>query len=319
MCKMDSKKIVVCLGGNSLEYGVGETTAERQLEIIRKSVVGIVDLIESGYDVIISHGNGPQVGRIVLQNELARHETPIMPFDVCGAMSQGMIGYHIEQALRNEFNERGIIKDVAALITQVIVDREDKGLKEPSKPIGPFYDKATALELEKNKGYVLREDSCRGGYRRIVASPMPVEIIETEVIRELIRNKFVVIACGGGGVPIARDLKGNIEGISAVIDKDFASSKLAQDIQADILIIITTVDKVSLNFGKADEVLLDEVNTIEMEKYISEGHFESGSMLPKVKASVDFVKSSSGRLAVITSINNLTKEIGNIKGTIIRD
>ncbi|WKC58379.1 carbamate kinase [Borrelia sp. P9F1] len=315
---MSGKKMVICLGGNALEDGSGDATAEKQLEVIRKSITGIVDLVESGYEVVISHGNGPQVGRIVLQNEVAKHETPAMPLDICGAMSQGMIGYHIEQALRNEFNRRGMSKDVAVLITQVIVDKEDKGFRDPSKPIGPFYDRATALELEKSKGYVLREDSGRG-YRRVVASPMPVEIVEIEAIKELIGKGFMVIACGGGGVPLARDLRGNIEGVSAVIDKDFASSRLAQDVGADVLIILTAVEKVSLNFGKSDEILLGEVNTSEMEKYIDEGHFAAGSMLPKVQAGVEFVKSSEGRVAIITSLDKLGKDIENARdGTIIK-
>ncbi|UGQ17619.1 carbamate kinase [Borrelia sp. RT1S] len=315
---MDSKKIVICLGGNALEDGNGEATAEKQFEVVMKSITGIVDLIESGHEVVISHGNGPQVGRIVLQNEMAKHETPAMPLDICGAMSQGMIGYHIEQALRNELRKRGVSKDVAVLITQVIVDKEDKGFRDPSKPIGPFYDRATALELEKSKGYVLREDSGRG-YRRVVASPMPLEIVEIEAIKELIGKGFIVIACGGGGVPLVRDLRGNIEGVSAVIDKDFASSRLAQDVGADVLIILTAVEKVSLNFGKSDEILLNEVSTSDMEKYIDEGHFAVGSMLPKVQAGMEFVKSSEGRIAIITSLDKLSKDIENARGTVIKD
>ncbi|WP_445436213.1 carbamate kinase [Candidatus Borreliella tachyglossi] len=315
---MQKKRIVICLGGNALESSSGEATAERQLEFISKSVRGIVDLVEFGHEIVISHGNGPQVGRIVLQNELCRAETPAMPFDVCGAMSQGMIGYHIEQALRNEFSTRGISRHVAVIVTQVLVDNGDVAFREPSKPIGPFYDKSTALELERTKGYILREDSGRG-YRRMVASPKPVEIIEIAGIKNLISSNFIVIACGGGGVPVVRDLSGSIKGVNAVIDKDYASAKLARDIDADMLVILTSVGNVAINFGRADEILLGKVSTHEIARYVSEGHFAAGSMLPKVQASVEFVTSSLGRVAIITSLDNLSEGISGCGGTIIKD
>lgn len=307
-----SKRIVVSLGGNALEDGGG--TFCEQLAKIESSVCGIVDLIEYGYEVVISHGNGPQVGRILLENEMCK-ETPLAPLDVCVGMSQGMIGYYIEQSLRNEMCKRGIRRRVVVVLTQVLVDKEDEGFKSPSKPIGPFYSKIRAEELE-SKGYVLIEDSGRG-YRRVVASPRPIEIIEIEEIGELIDKGCIVIACGGGGIPVIRDEEGIIKGVSGVIDKDFASSKLGQDIGADKLLIITAVDQVALNFRKVDEILLHKVSIVDLERYMGEGHFASGSMLPKVEASAAFVKSRENRAAIITSLNKVIEGIHGVGGTII--
>ncbi|ANF34342.1 carbamate kinase [Borrelia turicatae] len=307
-----SKRIVISLGGNALEGGEG--TFCDQLARIESSVCEIVDLIEYGYEVIISHGNGPQVGRILLENEMCK-ETPLAPLDVCVGMSQGMIGYYIEQSLRNEMCKRGIRRGVVVVLTQVLVDKEDECFKKPSKPIGPFYDKVRAEELE-SKGYILREDSGRG-YRRVVASPKPIEIIEIEEISELMNKGFIVIACGGGGIPVIRDDIGIIKGVSGVIDKDFASSRLGQDIGADKLLIVTAVDQVALNFGKKDEILLDKVNIVDLERYIGEGHFAAGSMLPKVEASIGFVKSKGNREAIITSLNKVIEGINGVGGTMI--
>ncbi|AHH03867.1 Carbamate kinase [Borrelia nietonii YOR] len=307
-----SKRIVVSLGGNALEGG--ESTFCDQLTKIESSVCEIVDLIEYGYEIIITHGNGPQVGRILLENEMCQ-ETPLAPLDVCVGMSQGMIGYYIEQALRNEMYKRGIRRGVAVVLTQVLVDKEDECFRKPSKPIGPFYDKVRAEELE-NKGYTLREDSGRG-YRRVVASPRPIEIIEIEEISELMNRGCIVIACGGGGIPVIRDEKGIIKGVSGVIDKDFASSRLGQDIGADKLLIITAVDRVALNFGKRDEILLEKVSIVDLARYIGEGHFAAGSMLPKIEASIEFVKSREGRGAIITSLGKVIKGINGMEGTMI--
>ncbi|BDU62471.1 carbamate kinase-like protein YqeA [Candidatus Borrelia fainii] len=307
-----NKRIVISLGGNALEGGEG--TFCDQLAKIESSVCEIVDVIEYGYEVIITHGNGPQVGRILLENEMCK-ETPLTPLDVCVAMSQGMIGCYIEQALRNEMCKRGIKRGVVVVLTQVLVDKEDECFKNPSKPIGPFYDKVRSEELA-SKGYILREDSGRG-YRRVVGSPKPIEIIEIEEIRELINKGFIVITCGGGGIPVRRDDIGIIKGVSGVIDKDFASSRLGQDIEADKLLIVTAVDQISLNFGKKDEILLDKVNVVDLERYIAEGHFASGSMLPKVEASIEFVKSKGNREAIITSLNKVIEGINGVGGTMI--
>ncbi|WP_024653208.1 carbamate kinase [Borrelia persica] len=306
------KRIVVSLGGNALECG--NETFCKQLARIESSVYGIVDLIEHGYEIVISHGNGPQVGKIILENEMCK-ETPLAPLDVCVGMSQGMIGYYIEQALRNEMCKRGISRKVIMVLTQVLVDKGDECFNKPSKPIGPFYDKVRAEELER-EGYTLKEDSGRG-YRRVVASPKPIEIIEIEEINELISKGCIVIACGGGGIPVIRDEKGFIKGISGVIDKDFASSKLGQDIGADQLLIITAVDQVALNFGTKDEILLGKVSIDDLDRYIKEGHFAAGSMLPKVEASIEFVKSKKNREAIITSLDKFIEGIKGIGGTII--
>ncbi|APR65259.1 carbamate kinase [Borrelia anserina] len=307
-----SKRVVVSFGGNALEGGDGSFSD--QLSRIESSVCEIVDLVKYGYEVIISHGNGPQVGRILLENEMCK-ETPLVPLDVCVGMSQGMIGYYIEQALRNVMYKRKIKRRVVVVLTQVIVDKDDECFGKPSKPIGPFYDKIRAEELE-GKGYILREDSGRG-YRRVVASPRPIEIVEIEEISELMKKGCIVIACGGGGIPVIRDERGVIKGISGVIDKDFASSRLGQDIGADKLLIVTAVDHVALNFGSKDEVLLDKVNIIDLERYMREGHFAEGSMLPKVKASIEFVKSKKNRKAIITSLGKVIEGINGVTGTMI--
>ncbi|ETZ19071.1 Carbamate kinase [Borrelia duttonii CR2A] len=307
-----NKRIVVSLGGNALECGDG--TFCEQLSRIESSVCGIVDLIEYGYEIVISHGNGPQVGRILLENEMCK-ETPLAPLDVCVGMSQGMIGYYIEQALRNEICRRGIKRKVIVVLTQVLVNKEDECFNNPSKPIGPFYDKIRAKELEI-EGYTLKEDSGRG-YRRVVASPKPIEIIEIEEIIELINKGCIVIACGGGGIPVIKDERGVIKGISGVIDKDFASSKLGQDIGADQLLIITAVEQVALNFGKSNESLLSKVSIGDLERYIKEGHFAAGSMLPKIEASINFVKSRDNREAIITSLDKIIEGIKGIRGTMI--
>ncbi|BCR22252.1 carbamate kinase [Borrelia sp. HM] len=319
-----SKKVVVSLGGNALEDVREKESFYQTLIKLEFCVCKIVDLIENNYEVIISHGNGPQIGRILMDNEMCT-ETPLIPFDVCVGMSQGMIGYYIEQAIRNELYKRRIKRGVVVILTQVLVDQEDKCFKNPSKPIGPLYDKKRAGELEKSQGYILKEDNRkRGYYRRVVASPKPIKIVEIEEIKALINQGFIVIACGGGGIPVIMDEKGVMRGISGVIDKDFSSSRLGQDIDADNLLIVTAVEKVALNFGRIDEILIDKISSFELEKYIGEGHFESGSMLPKVEASIEFVRSGGNssregckRKAIITSLNNIIEGINGKGGTII--
>lgn len=309
------KKIIIALGGNALENNA-EPTAENQLKVIKTSVKSIADLIEEGYSVTLTHGNGPQVGRIALQNEAAKSVTPILPFDVCGAMSQGMIGYHIQQALREELLSRDIKIPVVSIITQVLVDKSDAAFKNPTKPIGPFYSEKEAKELEVTKGYSIKEDSGRG-FRRVVASPKPLKIIEIEAIKNLIANKFAVITVGGGGIPVIAETNNRLAGVAAVIDKDFASALLAEDLNADLLIILTAVDKVALNFGKPNQSFLDKANIKDLEKYIAEGHFAAGSMLPKIQASLNFVKSKPNRKALITSLEKVKDALNNKNGTYI--
>ncbi|TCS91217.1 carbamate kinase [Keratinibaculum paraultunense] len=308
-------KIVVALGGNALQNKDSDFTSESQLNIIRKSVKHLVDIIEKGHDLIITHGNGPQIGRIIIQNEIAKGITPAMPFDVCGAMSQGMIGYHIQQALGDEIKERGKKKSVATIITQIVVDKDDDGFKNPTKPIGPFYSKEEALRLKEEKGYEIIEDSGRG-YRRVVASPKPKKIVEIETIRTLVDNGNIVIAAGGGGIPVIEE-GSKLRGVEAVIDKDLASERLAKDIDADILLILTAVDKVYLNYRKTNERGLNKVGVVEMKKYIEQGHFAPGSMLPKVLASIGFVESKRGRKAIITSLDKANTALCGLSGTII--
>ena len=286
------KRVVIALGGNAL----GNTLPE-QMAAVKITAKAIVDLIEEGCEVVVAHGNGPQVGMvnnamIALTHEDA--EQPNTPLSVCVAMSQAYIGYDLQNALREELLNREITNiPVATMITQVRVDEKDPAFQTPSKPIGKFVSAAQAKQMEEKFHYIMKEDSGRG-YRRVVASPKPVEIVELNTIRTMVDAGNLVIACGGGGIPVTK--QGNhLKGASAVIDKDFASCLLAKDLDADFLIILTAVEKVALNFGKPDETWLDRVSISEAEQYIAEGHFAPGSMLPKVQAAVDFAGSKPGR------------------------
>lgn len=309
------KNIVIALGGNALQGVEGSNTSEEQLKTIKETAKYLGDIIEDGYNLTITHGNGPQVGRILIQNELASKVIPSMPFDICGAISQGMLGYHIQQALRNELRLRGIKRPVSTIVTQVVVDGEDKGFKNPTKPVGPFYTKEEAEILRQEKNYDVVEDSGRG-YRRVVASPEPKRIVEIETIKTLIDNDNIVIAVGGGGIPVIED-NGEIKGVAGVIDKDLSSEKLAENIEADILLILTAVEKVSINFGKENQEDLDNITVNEMKKYIVQGHFAAGSMLPKVLAGIRFVESKPGRKTIITSLNKAKEAIKGVAGTTI--
>lgn len=310
------KKIVIALGGNALQEAGKPATAEAQLEVVEKTSEYIADIIGEGYKVIIAHGNGPQVGRIVLQNEYAAPVSPAMPFDVCGAMSQGYIGYHIQQGLTKVLRSRGNKSEVATVVTQVLVDRNDPKFKNPSKPIGPFYTEEEAKKIADEKGYVMKEDAGRG-WRRVVASPMPVEIEELSAVKCLVDNGFVVITVGGGGIPVIRNDKGELEGTAAVIDKDLASEKLAEDLDADALVILTAVEKVSINYKKPDQKDLDKLTVSEARKYMAEGQFAPGSMLPKVEAAVKFVESKPGRITIITSLDKAVEALDGKAGTTI--
>lgn len=293
-------------------------TAQAQLEVVEKTSEYIADIVERGYEVIVAHGNGPQVGRIVIQNEVASAATPAMPFDVCGAMSQGMIGYHIQQGLSKVLRHRGINKNVVTVVTQVVVDKDDPKFKAPSKPIGPFYTEEEAKAIAAEKGYTMKEDAGRG-WRRVVASPLPVEIVELDAVKTLNDAGFVVVTVGGGGIPVVRNEAGDLEGVAAVIDKDLASEKLARDMDADALVILTAVEKVSINFKKPDQKDLDRMSAAEAKQYIKEGHFAPGSMLPKIEAALNFVESKPGRIAIITSLDKAVDAIEGRAGTTITE
>ncbi len=306
-----AKKIVIALGGNAL----GNTPYE-QLALVTETAKPIVDLIEQGNEVIIAHGNGPQVGMINLGMATAAEAGAIksdMPFPECGAMSQGYIGYHLQNAIGNELAARGIEKDVATVVTQVLVDEADPAFQNPTKPVGAFYDKATADQLSAEKGFTMVEDAGRG-YRRVVPSPKPVDVIEKNTVKALVASGTVVITVGGGGIPVVRK-DGQLVGTPAVIDKDFASAKLAELLDADMLVILTAVEKVAINFGKPDQKGLDELTPEEARKYIDEKQFAPGSMLPKVQAAVSFAESKAGRTALITLLEKAKDGIAGKTGT----
>lgn len=300
------KRIVVALGGNALG-----NTAEEQRQLVRQTAVPIVDLIQEGHELVIAHGNGPQVGMINLAFDSGT--VPAMPFPECGAMSQGYIGYHLQNALREELRSRGMDHPVATIVTQVVVDKNDPAFQNPTKPIGSFYSQEEAEAIARETGFVMQEDSGRG-YRRVVPSPKPVAVVEDRTVNALIADGQVVITVGGGGIPVVKEGI-HLEGVAAVIDKDFASEVLAEMVDADYLIILTAVEKVALNYGKPDEKWLDNVTVEEMEGYMAQDHFAPGSMLPKVEASVAFAKSKEGRTALITSLENARDGIAGRTGT----
>ena len=302
-------KYVVSLGGNAL----GNNPSEQKQALI-KVAEAITGLIMDGNEVAIVHGNGPQVGMINLAFETSK-ETPNMPFPECGAMSEGYIGYHIQNALYNSFKLNNINKTVATIITQVQVDPNDPLFLFPSKPIGSFYNKEQAELINKEKGYIMKEDAGRG-YRRVVPSPLPIDIIEKESIKTLLDNGQVVICAGGGGIPVIKE-NNKLEGVAAVIDKDYASAKLAELIDADYLVILTAVDNVHLNHGKENEVVLKDVKKGDMAKYLEDGHFAKGSMYPKVQAVVNFLKDNN-KVAVIASLDNAKDAFKLKAGTIIK-
>jgi carbamate kinase len=312
-------RIVIALGGNALQANPKNTSAEAQFETCHETSKAIVDLIEDGHEVIIAHGNGPQVGQIVATYEGAAAtdaSKPIMPFTECGAMSQGYIGYHLQQAIREEMRKRGINKSVAAIVTQVIVDKEDPGFKNPTKPVGSFFTEEQAEKLMVEKGYVMKEDAGRG-FRRVVASPMPLAVVEETIVKTLVEAGHVVITVGGGGVPVIQREDGSLEGVAAVIDKDLASEKIAELLDADELVILTAVEQVAINFNKPNPKNLATLTIKDAQRYIEEGHFAPGSMLPKVKAAVMFASSKEGRKAVITSLEKAREAIAGKTGTIV--
>ena len=307
-------KVVVALGGNALGK-----SPEEQLKLVKNTASSLIGLIDAGNQVVISHGNGPQVGAINLGMNFAAEngKTAAFPFPECGAMSQGYIGYHLQQSLQNELHRRWMNKNVATVVTQIAVDPKDPAFQNPSKPVGDFYTKEQAEQIEKEKGYTFKEDAGRG-YRQVVPSPLPQKIMELNRIKTLIEAGDLVIAGGGGGVPVIMTDDG-LEGVPAVIDKDRSSALLADKIDADTLIILTAVDYVFVNYGKPDEKALKTLNVAEAQKYMDEKQFAAGSMLPKIEACLSFVEGHPERKALITSLNGLDDALAGKVGTVISD
>ncbi|MDO4322602.1 MAG: carbamate kinase [Lachnospiraceae bacterium] len=309
------KRIVIALGGNALGG-----TLDEQAAAVKNTARAIADLIEENHEVIVAHGNGPQVGMIQKAMTALHKQEPekygLCPLSVCAAMSQGYIGFDLQKALRDELARRGIKKNVATVLTQIEVDKEDPAFSNPSKPIGTYVTKQEADRLIRERGFTFAEDAGRG-VRRVVPSPRPVSIVELDVIRRLMEDGEVVIACGGGGIPVVRSDQGSYEGVEAIIDKDFASARLAEEIHADYLIILTAVEKVAVNFGKPNQRWLNSMDIEEAEAYIREGQFAPGSMLPKVQAAIQFASSAKGRNALITLLEKAKEGIAGSTGTII--
>ncbi len=308
------KRVVIALGGNAILQRGQRGTYEEQMENVTKTAVQIADIIEKGYEVVITHGNGPQVGALLLHMDAGQsvHGIPAQPMDVAGAMTQGQIGYMIQQALKNELERRGIKRHVVTVVTQTLVDANDEAFQKPSKPVGPFYDEETAKKLAKEKGWVVVEDAGRG-WRRVVPSPDPKELIEAEAIRNLVENGFIVIASGGGGIPVVR-IDNRLEGREAVIDKDLAGERLAETVKADIFMILTDVNGAAINYGKPNEKWLGKVKLDEIRKYYKEGHFKKGSMGPKVLAAMRFIE-WGGERSIIAALDRGADALEGKTGT----
>ncbi len=308
-------KIVIALGGNALG-----NTPNDQLNLLEEVAKIIVNLIKEGNKIVLTHGNGPQVGQILLAMDYSANgevKTPDMPFPECGSMSQGYIGYQLQQCLQDELERQNIKKDCATLITQVLVDPNDSAFENPTKPIGKFYTKEEADKIAKEKHFDFIEDSGRG-YRRVVPSPKPIDIIEKRIIKQLVDNDNIVIAVGGGGIPVIKTDKIELlEGVAAVIDKDRSAALLAREIDADTLLILTAVDKVCLNYNRENQKELSRITVQEAKKYIDEGHFAKGSMLPKIEACIDFVENSENKKAIIGSLEKAGDAIKGLSGTVI--
>lgn len=310
--------IVVALGGNAIKRAEERGTAEEQFRNVRETCKHILAIIKKGYKVVITHGNGPQAGNLLIQQEEASKNVPPQPLDIVGAMTQGQIGYMLQQTLINYLKEAGLNTPVATVLTQVLVDKNDPDFHNPSKPVGPFYTEEEARKLAKKKGYVIKKVKPVGEkmYRRVVPSPNPIAIIERDAIRSLIDAGTIVIASGGGGIPVTMKENGSLEGVEAVIDKDLAGEKLAEVVGADIFLILTDVEKVKLNYGKLNEKDLDRMTLAEAKKYLKEGHFLPGSMKPKIVACVRFLE-SNGEKAIITSLDKATEALEAKTGTLI--
>jgi carbamate kinase len=309
------KKAVIAVGGNSLIKDKDHQSVPDQYLAVCETVKHVAGMVEKGYNVVMTHGNGPQVGFILRRSEISRTELHEVPLDSCGADTQGAIGYQIQQAFYNEFKKRGIKKNVVTVVTQVLVDKNDEAFKKPTKPIGSFMSKEDADIKVKEEGWNIKEDAGRG-YRRVVASPMPKEIVEIDAVKKLIDSDFIVVAVGGGGIPVIQTDKGELKGTAAVIDKDFASALLAAEIKADIFMITTGVEKVCINYNKPDQKTIDKMSLVEAEKYLAEGQFPAGSMGPKIQAAIMFLK-NGGETVIITSPEFIEKAINGQTGTVI--
>lgn len=312
---MTNRVAVVAIGGNSLIKDKNHQTVPDQYQAAKETCHHIAEMIEQGWDVAIGHGNGPQVGFILRRSELSRHELHDVPLDVCGADTQGAIGYALQQNLQNEFKRRGMKKQAVTVVTQVIVDRNDPAFQNPTKPIGSFMGEDEAMRRRSAEGWHVVEDSGRG-WRRVVASPLPKKVMEQDAVEELLSKGFVVITVGGGGIPVIENEQGELEGIAAVIDKDYASSLLASSVKADLFLIATAVDKVYLNYGKPNQQGIDKMTVAEAKQYIAEGHFAKGSMLPKIQAIIWFLESGGGQ-ALITDPENIARALKGETGTLI--
>ena len=309
-----SKKIVIALGGNALG-----NTPEEQLELVKQTAKSIVELVKDGNDVVVAHGNGPQVGMINLAMDFSNNNggnTPGMPFPECGAMSQGYIGYHLQQSIQKELAKQGIEKNCATIVTQVVVDENDQAFANPTKPIGSFYSKEEADKIANEKGFTFVEDAGRG-YRRVVPSPKPVDIVELDIVNQLVNNGNVIITVGGGGIPVVKKQDG-LEGVAAVIDKDRSSAKLASLLKADVLLILTAVEQVCINFNTPEVQSLKEMTVEEARKHIEDKQFAPGSMLPKVEACIDFVLNNEEGTAIITSLEKALDALHGETGTYIK-
>lgn len=314
MSQANAGKIaVVAVGGNSLIKDKAHQTVPDQYAAAVESMARITDMIEAGWSVVITHGNGPQVGFILRRTELAIHELHPVPLDYCGADTQGAIGYMFQRALHNEFHDRGLDKQAATVITQALVDRDDPAFKNPSKPIGSFMDEPTASQHRQDEGWVVVEDAGRG-WRRVVPSPLPKRIIERDAIETLIRAGFVVISNGGGGIPVVENEDGSLVGVEAVIDKDFGGALIATSLQADLFLITTAVEKVALNYNKPDQRWLDQMTVAEARQYLAEGHFAKGSMEPKIRAIIGYLE-RGGKEGLITDPPNMRRALKGETGT----
>jgi len=311
---MREETIVVALGGNAILQPGQRGTVPEQLENVDIACGHLVKIIASGkYEIVITHGNGPQVGNILLQNDAASNLIPPMPLDVCDAATQGTMGYMIQQTLANHLRALNLPHNITTVVTQVIVDKDDPAFKKPTKPIGPFYDLTEAQKLRRDRGWVIIKDSGRG-YRRVVPSPRPLAIQETRIIKNMLADSEIVIAVGGGGIPVVRERDRSLRGIEAVIDKDLATARLAEDINAEVLMILTDVEQVMLNYGNVDEVGIKRMTVDEAETYLKEGQFSEGSMKPKVEAGINFVK-ATGKKTIITALNKASEALEEKAGT----
>lgn len=310
--KKGRKLAVVAIGGNSLIKDKNHQTVEDQYDAAHDTCVHIADLLQEGWDIVVTHGNGPQVGFILLRSDIAKDKLHEVPLDSCGADTQGALGYHLQQNLQNELAMRGVTKQVVSVVTQVVVDKDDPSFNEPNKPIGPFYTEPEAMKYRDEKGWAVKEDACRG-WRRVVASPIPLRVVELNSIQTLVNAGTAVVAVGGGGIPVIEE-DGKLRGTAAVIDKDRASALLANNLNADVLIISTAIDRAYLNFGKPDQKPIDRMNEIEAKEWLAAGHFKAGSMGPKIEAAISFLE-NGGKEVIICLPEQMLDAVNGKAGT----